>query len=176
MKLIASLKDDQYSKAQVYTPRIAARGVCVNELGEVALTHLLKTDKFGHRDYYELPGGGKRLGETVLNSAIREMKEELGVDVILLDKLGIVHDFYNLINQENYSYYYLFKVKGYGQNHLEPREAGLIDKIVWVPLKEAILLFTKQLDLKGVGLLVARRELPILKLAAKSFDKKCLSK
>ncbi len=176
MKLIKSLKDDQYPKANVYHPRIAARGVCVNEKGEVAVTHLLKTDKFGHRDYYELPGGGKRLGETVLESAVREMKEELGVDVTLIRKLGIIHDFYNLIKQENYSYYYLFKVEGYGANHLEPREAGLIDKIVWVPLKEALNLFQKQLEIKGVGLLVARRELPIIELAAKSFDKKAFSK
>lgn len=176
MRIIKSLKDDQYPKAQVYNPRIAARGVCINNQGEVALTHLLKDDKFGHRDYYELPGGGKRLGETVLGSAIREMKEELGVDVILLDKLGIIHDFYNLINQENYSYYYLFKVTMIGENHLEPREAGLIDKIVWVPLQEAIRIFETQTKIKGVGLLVARRELPILKLAAKSFDKYTSSK
>ncbi|MFA5660165.1 MAG: NUDIX hydrolase [Bacilli bacterium] len=176
MKLINSLVDDQYPKANVYHARISARAICINDKGEIGLTHLLADDKFGHRDYYELPGGGKKLGESVLVSAIREMKEELGVEVSLLTKLGVVHDFYNLINQENYSYYYLFKVTSEGTNHLEPREAGLIDKIVWIPLKKAIELYELQMKIKGVGLLVARRELPILKLAAKSFDKRMFTK
>lgn len=135
------------------------------------MTHILATDKFGHRDYYELPGGGKRINETVLESAIREMDEELGVKVELLAKIGIIHDFYNLIKQENYSYYYLFKVTKVGQRHFEERESRLIDKIVWVPIQKAILLYKEQLKIKGVGLLVARRELPILELVAKSFDK-----
>lgn len=176
MKLLKSLKDDQYPKATLYHTRISARGVCLNGRGEIGLTHLLADDKFGHRDYYELPGGGKKLGESVLVSAIREMKEELGVDVELVAKLGVIHDFYNLISQENFSYYYLFKVTTEGANHLEPREAGLIDQIVWVPLQKAIALYENQMKIKGVGLLVARRELPILKLVAKSFDKTSFTK
>lgn len=171
MEIIKSLKDSEYPKAALYNARIAARGVCLNAKGEIALTHILATDKFGHRDYYELPGGGMRINETVLESAIREMDEELGVKVELLAKIGIIHDFYNLIKQENYSYYYLFKVTKVGQRHFEERESRLIDKIVWVPIQKAILLYKEQLKIKGVGLLVARRELPILELVAKSFDK-----
>ncbi|OQC10878.1 MAG: hypothetical protein BWX74_00470 [Tenericutes bacterium ADurb.Bin087] len=171
MRIIKSLKDDEYPKAALYHARVAARGVCVNAKGEIALTHILAMDKFGHRDYYELPGGGKRINETVLESAMREMDEELGVKVELLEKIGIVHDFYNLIKQENYSYYYLFKVVKEGSKHFEEREARLIDKIVWVPLQKALLLYKEQLKITGVGLLVARRELPILELVAKSFDK-----
>lgn len=176
MHLLQSLKDDQYRKALIYHPRISARGVVFNERGEVALTHLLAEDKFGKRDYYELPGGGKRLGETVLESAMREMDEELGVQVKLTEKLGIVHDFYNLISQENYSYYYMFSITKYTTTHMEERESGLIDKIIWVSLSEALELFEKQLSITGVGLLVARRELPILKLAASLFDKKLSTK
>ena len=171
MQLLHSLHDDQYPQANIYNPRISARGVVFNTRGEVALTHLLAEDKFGKRNYYELPGGGKRLGETVLESALREMDEELGVEANLLAKLGIIHDFYNLISQENYSYYYMFKVKKYTLSHMEERERGLIDKIVWVPLDEALKLFKAQLTISGVGLLVARRELPILQLAASLFDK-----
>lgn len=171
MQFITSLKDDQYKEASYYNSRIAARGVCINKNNEIALTHIFATDKFGHRDYYELPGGGKRLGETVLESAIREMREELGVEVSLLAKIGIVHDFYNLINQENFSYYYLFNVEKIGERHFEERESRLIDKIVWVPLQKALVLYKEQLNSTGVGLLVARRELPILELVAKSFDK-----
>ncbi len=176
MRLINSFTDDQYPKAVVYNPRISARAVVINAAGEIALTHLLATDKFGKRDYYELPGGGKKLGETILQSAMREMKEELGVEVALIAKLGVIHDFYNLINQENYSYYYLFKVIKEGTNHFEDRERGLIDKIVWVPLEDAIRLLRKQLEITGVGLLVARRELPIVELAANIVDKGTLTK
>lgn len=171
MKIIKHLRDDQYPKASVYHTRISARAICINDKGEIALTHLLKQDKFGQRNYYELPGGGKKLGETVLEAAIREAKEELGVDVTLLHKIGIIHDFYNLIEQENFSYYYLFKVISKGDAHLETREASLIDRIEWISLSKAVSIFESQLTQKGVGLLVTRRELPILIKALDFFDK-----
>jgi len=164
MKIILELKDDQYTYNGIKRVRDSCRGVVVNEEGKIALTHLYReSDAFGGRDYYELPGGGRNEGETTLVAAMREMEEELGVQVELIKELGIVHDYYNLIFQENYSYYYLFKVIDYTAQRLEPRESLLIDRIEWLSVEEAIKAyesFTKD----GVGLLVKRRELPILKL------------
>ncbi len=171
MKLIASLIDDQYPKARKYKARIAARAVVYNAKGEIALTHLLADDQFGHRDYFELPGGGKKIYEIVSESVLREVKEELGVDGEIKAELGIVHDFYNLISQENYSYYYLVKVNTIGTKHLEERESRLIDKIVWININDALEIFEKQLTISGVGLLVARREFPIIQIAANLIDK-----
>lgn len=162
MKILLNLFDDQYPYTSIKRIRHNCRGVVFNHEQKVALTHLYKeNDAFGGRNYYELPGGGKKEGESTLEAAIREMEEELGVRVELVKEVGIIHDFYNLIEQENYSYYYIFRVIGHTHQALEERESALIDRIEWVPLEQAIQYyrdFTKQ----GVGLLVKRRELPIL--------------
>lgn len=164
MKLITSLKDTEYPLSRITKTRIASRAVVLNADNKIALTHIVATDKFGDRNYYELPGGGKKLGETCLEAAVREAEEELGYQTTLHSKLGIVHDFYNLIEQENFSYYYLLKTSKKVPNHYEERESRLIAEIIWVTLIEAKKLYTKQLAQTGVALLVARRELPILEL------------
>lgn len=172
MEILYHLVDDQYTFQGVKRVRDSCRAVVFNSEGKIALTHLYKkTDAFGGRNYYELPGGGRKEGENTLEAAIREMREELGVEVELIDEIGIVHDFYNLIEQENYSYYYLFKVTTYTSQHLEEREAGLIDRIDWLAVDEAIALI-EAYDGDGVGLLVKRRELPILKAAKLMLLKK----
>ncbi len=176
MKLISSLIDDQYPQALKYKTRVAARAVVYNNKGEIALTHLLADDQFGHRDYFELPGGGKKVQETVKEAVLREVKEELGVEGEIKAEIGIVHDFYNLISQENYSYYYLVKVNSIGTKHLEERESRLIDKMLWINVHKANQLFKKQLSITGVGLLVARREFPIITIAANLIDKDLTTK
>ncbi len=171
MDIILELIDDQYPLKDIKRTRHNCRGVVLNEGGEIALTHLYKEhDAFGGRNYYELPGGGKKAGENELTAAIREMEEELGVKVTLVEEIGIVHDYYNLIEQENYSYYYLFKVVGKGHQQLEARERGLIDRIDWMPLDKAIAAYEAFGD-NGVGLLVKRRELPILYRVKTMLDK-----
>ncbi|HZJ89679.1 MAG TPA: NUDIX hydrolase [Bacilli bacterium] len=167
MKLITSLKDTEYPLGRITKTRIASRAVVLNNDNKIALTHIVATDKFGERNYYELPGGGKKLGETCLDAAFREAEEELGYKTKLQTKLGIVHDFYNLIEQENFSYYYLLKTVKKVPNHYEERESRLIARIIWVTLEEAQKLYLNQLKQTGVALLVARRELPILKLVTK---------
>ena len=171
MKIILDLVDDQYPFVEVRKTRHAARGVVLDSNGRVALTHLfVEVDKFGGRNYYELPGGGLKDNEHPLAAAKREMEEELGLRVKFLKELGCVHDFYNLIFQENYSHYFLFTIEGKGQKALEPRESLLIDRVDWLELEEAIDFF-ESYEMPGVGLLVKRRELPILKLAKQFIEK-----
>lgn len=170
MEILINLIDDQYPSTGIKRIRHNCRGVVFDEQKRIALTHLYKEmDDFGGRNYYELPGGGKKPGETTLEAAIREMEEELGVKVTLVKEIGIIHDFYNLIQQENYSYYYVFKVTGQSVQALEEREKGLIDRIEWVSLDQAINYY-RQFSQNGVGLLVKRRELPILEEVKKIYQ------
>ncbi len=52
--------------------------------GAILLVRRLREGK----EYYAVPGGGIDAGETEERAAIREIKEETGLDVVLGEKLG----------------------------------------------------------------------------------------
>ncbi len=62
---------------------IAANALIFNDKGEILLCH--RTDK----DKWNFPGGGVEHGETPTEAAIREAKEEIGVDVEIIRPLGV---------------------------------------------------------------------------------------
>lgn len=169
MKIILELKDEEYPLEFIDHQRHIARGVVINELGEVALNKIYNLDKFGQRDYYELPGGGINEGETPEEAFKREILEEVGYTTEIIYPFGIVHDYYNLIHRENYNYYFLAKALVNQGQHLEEKETHYIEKLVWVPLEEAIQYFLNMKDDRISGL-VKRRELPILVLAKQYLD------
>ena len=72
-RLGRSNHEDQWES---FDDRAAARAVIVNGLSEVALMHVAKMG------YYKLPGGGIDDGETAGEALRRELKEEVGLDVL----------------------------------------------------------------------------------------------
>ena len=64
MKLLYSLKDNQFPDNGFNHTRSIVRGIVYNDKFEIAMIYLLGDDKFGHRDYWETPGGGVKKGET----------------------------------------------------------------------------------------------------------------
>ncbi len=164
MELLYELQDDQYPFEYIDHTRICARGVVLDEHNRVALSKLLFTDIFGKRDYFELPGGGQQLGETIETCFYREMEEELGYQTELLTPIGEVSDYYNLIHRHNRNFYFLARRKDFIGQRLEPKELVWIERIIWVPLDEAIALY-EAMDDHLISGLVKSRELPILKLA-----------
>lgn len=64
--------------------RKAVRCVLIED-GKIVITKYLKGNKIG---YYDIPGGKIELGETPEEAAIREMKEETGIDVLNLTQKG----------------------------------------------------------------------------------------
>ena len=164
MKTIGHFTDDQYSFTGVTAVRQIVRAVVLDDNNNVALTKINNTDKFGLRDYYELPGGGVQKGESHIEALRREMEEEIGVTIADIQEIGKVVDYYNLIQRENHSCFYLARIKGRVPSRLEPDEVIRIEKIVWVSLDEAIRLYENMQNVL-VGKLVKQRELPILKIA-----------
>ena len=164
MKLVASLKDDQYPFTGVDHVREIVRCILLDENDNVCLEYLLDDDGFGPRDYYETPGGGIKSGEDHIPALEREIEEEVGYHIKVLQELGEVKDYYNLIKRRNHNYYYLARRTKKCPQHLEPDEKVRINKIIWVPIDEAIRLYENMQNVL-VGRLVKQRELPILKLA-----------
>lgn len=169
MKLLITLEDNQYPRQNITHKRKIVRAILIDEHFRLALTKIKADDLFGHRDYYELPGGGMKRLETKQKALKRELEEELGAKIEnRIIPLGRVVDYYNLIQRKNDQYYYICFLKSLGDNHLEKRESELIEKVVWVSIDEAISLYETMQD-ELVGALVKQRELPILELAKAKF-------
>lgn len=90
--------------------RITSRGLLVmkNENGEecLALVHRLKPNKINPAiidDFFVVPGGGVEVGESIEETAIREVQEELGVQVETIRLL------YTQENETNIHNYFLCK-------------------------------------------------------------------
>ena len=55
--------------------------------------------------YYTIPGGGQEEGETIEETTRREIKEELGIDIVLTDK------YYEIERQVRIQFFYLASYK-----------------------------------------------------------------
>ena len=164
MKVNLKLIDDQYDYTYIDHTRHIARAILINEDNKVCLLKLLGDDDFGHRDYVETPGGGINENETPSSAVLREVKEETGCVGEIIDSIGIVEDYYNLIHRHNINYYFLVKVKSYGSSCLEEKEKTIIKDLIWVDFDIAISMY-ENMNKEKLEILVSRRELPIIKKA-----------
>jgi len=73
--------DPNAPKANSVVPSVTA--VVTDEDGRILLVH--KTDN----DLWALPGGGMDLGESIVDAAVRETKEETGIDVEVTGLVGV---------------------------------------------------------------------------------------
>ena len=170
MKHVFHYKDIYYPLEYIDHKRLIVRCVLVNEKNEVALLFVKGDDKFGHRECYELPGGGKKKEETFHQALYREIQEETGFSAKNVQFLGKVIDYYNLIHRENHIYYYLARTDKYIGNNLEEYEKKIIQKVLFVNIDDAIQMMKNVQD-DGVGMLVKQREVPILQLAKEILEK-----
>ena len=87
------------------------------------------------RTFYSLPGGGIENGETPEEAAIRELKEECGLDGVIVKKLA------ELYNNGRTEYSFEVRVpdnqiaiKGYDPE--EPKDNQPIKDVLWMDLKQ----------------------------------------
>jgi ADP-ribose pyrophosphatase YjhB (NUDIX family) len=84
MARVDYFNDPEAPQANSIVPSVTA--VVRNDAGELLLIH--KTDN----DLWALPGGGVDLGESAPDAAVRETKEETGMDVEVTGLVGLYTD------------------------------------------------------------------------------------
>lgn len=93
-------------------PRVGSAVVITNSNGEILLGKRAKRPGFGE---WILPGGKINPFETIESAAIREAKEELGVDIEITKRIGV----YELITAETH------RIINYSLAKLSPAEQNL---------------------------------------------------
>lgn len=166
-ELNLELQDTQWPKTYIDHDRQIVRAIVVDDEQNFYFVKVQRDDDFGKGTFIETSGGGVEAGEDLTTALKRELKEELGANVDILCKIGVVSDYYNLIHRHNINNYFLCKINSFGKKHLTQAE---IDDFHLSTLKltydEAVDAYEKQTNAK-LEQLITNRELPILKQAEK---------
>ena len=164
-ELLLDLEDNEWPFTTIDHDRLIARAIVVDDEDNFYFVRANRDDHFGKATLIETAGGGVEPGED-LNTAIRrELKEELGVEVEVMAKIGVVSDRYNLIRRHNVNNYFLCKALSFGDKHLTKDEIEDYHlSTLKLKYEEALAEYEKRRCTK-LGRLIANREVPVLKRA-----------
>ena len=169
-ELHLSLNDTEWPLTHTSHDRVIVRAIVVDDDHNFYFVRAERDDDFGRATIIETSGGGVEAEEDLDTAIKRELSEELGADVAILCKLGVVSDYYNLIHRHNINHYYLCRVTSFGEKHLMPDE---IEQFHLSTLKlsydEAVAEYELRTE-TPLGRLLAQRELPILRHAKQILD------
>lgn len=164
------LEDREWPLDYIDHDREIVRAIVFDSLGNFYFVRATRNDNFGKSVLIETAGGGVDEGETLDAAVRRELKEELGAEVEIICKIGVVSDYYNLIHRHNINNYFLCRAISFGETNLTQ---GEIENFHLSTLKLSYDEAIAEYELRrstGVGRLVANRELPILKRAKSIID------
>ena len=155
--LYLELKDDKWPLEYIDHDRNIARAIVYDDNGFFYFVKAERDDDFGNVTTIETSGGGIEAGENEVDAIKRELSEELGVQVEIKCKIGVVSDYYNLIHRHNINNYFLCKITSFGKKNLTQAEMKSFHlSTLKLTYDEAIL----------------NRELPILIKAKEILEKK----
>lgn len=165
-QIVLSLTDEQWPYTYIDHDRQIARAIVFDDSDSLFFTMYFvraeRNDDFGEATVIETAGGGVEPGEELSDAIVRELREELGAEVEVVCKLGVVDDYYNLIHRHNINHYFLCRVRSLGENHLTRDEAEVFHLSTWkLTYEEAVAEYEKRAATK-LGRLIANRELPVL--------------
>ena len=169
-ELLLHFQDSEWPFEYTDHDRPTARAIVFDDDGYFYFVRAVRDDDFGKCTVIETAGGGVEIGEDLLAAVKREAKEELGANVEVLCKIGVVDDYYNLIHRHNINNYYLCKVISFGDKNLTQDE---IESFHLSSLKlsyaQAMTEYERCCASK-LGSLIGKREIPILKRAKTILD------
>ena len=164
-ELYLELKDNEWPFTYTDHDRQIARAIVFDDHGYLYFTRATRDDHFGKATLIETSGGGVERGEDLLSAIHRELREELGAEVEVVAKIGVVSDYYNLIHRHNVNHYYLCRATSFGEKHLMPDEIERFHlSTLRLTFDEAEAEYERR-ACTPIGRLIADRELPVLKRA-----------
>ena len=169
-ELFINLQDDQWEFDYIDHDRNVVRAIVFDEEDKFYFVKAVRDDDFGKATLIETSGGGVEKNEELLDAIKRELKEELGVEVDVVCKIGVVSDYYNLIHRHNINNYFLCKVKSFGDKNLTKEEMDDFHlSTLRLSYEEACKEYEYRANTK-LGKLISNRELPILHRAKEILD------
>ena len=118
--------------------RLGARGIVIREDGKIAVFN--KSNK----NEYKLPGGGLEGEEEPEEAFLREVLEETGCEVDIIECLGMTEEYKSLNNFKQISYVFVGKVlNNTRQLNLTEKEKDEGAKLLWETPERALELITK---------------------------------
>ena len=164
-ELLIELQDTEWPFEYTDHDRRIVRAIVFDEEGYFYFVRAERDDDFGRATLIETSGGGVEIGEDMDSAIKRELKEELGAEVQVVCKIGVVSDYYNLIHRHNLNNYFLCKVASFGDKHLTQDEIEDFHlSMLKLTYEEAVAEYEKRRETR-LGRLIANRELPIFKKA-----------
>lgn len=118
--------------------RLGARGIVIREDGKIAIFN--KSNK----NEYKLPGGGIEGEEEPGEAFKREVLEETGCEIEIIEYLGTIEEHKSLNNFKQISYVFVGKVlKDTQKLNITQKEKDEGAKLIWESLEKGLELITK---------------------------------
>ena len=141
MELICKITDEDIGEKTINMEnpklRLGARGIVIREDGKIAIFN--KSNK----NEYKLPGGGLEGEEKPEEAVKREVLEEIGCEIEIIETLGITEEYKSLNNFKQISYVYIGKVlKDTKQLNVTEKEKDEGAKLLWETPEKALELIT----------------------------------
>ena len=162
LQLRIELEDTEWEYDYIDHDRNIVRAIVFDNEGYYYFVRAYRDDDFGKATLIETSGGGVEADEELEAAIRRELSEELGVEVDIICKIGVVSDYYNLIHRHNINNYYLCKIKSFGKKNLTDDEINDFHlSTLKLTYEEAVEEY-KNCSNTRLGRLIENREIPIL--------------
>lgn len=146
MKLICKLTDcdigEDFTGVKNPTIRLGARGIVIRDDGKIAIFNKV------NKNEYKLPGGGIEEGEKPQDAFKREVLEETGCIVDIIEELGTTEEYKSKLNFKQISNVFYGKVvEDTKKLNFTKKEKDEGAELLWVKPQEALELITNCYDI-----------------------------